>query len=90
MLEDEELIEEKKQQIIQHSLKVLKIMGIDSSCCKIINTEGTGQLIVKCNDKRVELVLKNIIKTIEKRILFLSDEDLDYEEDCGNASFMTH
>ena len=88
MIKDEEIIE-RKAAIVEHSLEVLKF-NYDTSLIKISDVDSVDKIHVDCDDYKLGSLFKNVIATTNKRIINLTDEDLDYEVTSGCQSFMTH
>lgn len=89
MLKEEEIFE-RKAAIVEHSLEVLKQFNYDTSLIKIYDVDNTEKIHIDCDDYRLGSLFKNIITTTNKRIINLTDEDLDFEVASGCQSFMTH
>ncbi len=89
MIKDEEIIE-RKAAIVEHSLEVLKQFNYDTSLIKISDVDSVDKIHVDCDDYKLGSLFKNVIATTNKRIINLTDEDLDYEVTSGCQSFMTH
>lgn len=89
MLKEEEIFE-RKAAIVEHSLEVLKQFNYDTSLIKISDIDNTDKIHIDCDDYRLGSLFKNIITTTNKRIINLTDEDLDFEVASGCQSFMTH
>lgn len=89
MLKEEDILE-RKSAIVEHSLEVLKQLDYDTSLIKISDVESTDKIHIDCDDYKLGTLFKNIITTTNKRIINLTDEDLDFEVASGCQSFMTH
>lgn len=86
----EDKISEKKSIIIEHSLTVLKTLGIDTSPIIIDDEFDADKIKITCDIEELGQLFKNVIVTTNHRMLYLDDNDLDMEVKYGCQSFMTH
>lgn len=84
------LYRKRKFVMIKHSLEVMKHLKLDTSQIHIYEKENSdNKLIIKCKDKKLKETFMNIMTTVDKRIVFFTDQDLDLELLYGQ-SLMTH